>query len=163
MKADTSLTFTFSPNTTWVLPIKSKATLFSWRILWFWQLQVLQSLNLEADDKSTGLPLPHFPPFDSHYQTKFLKLPPVSKSIDNLSRLSKELKKAQKALPDHHISFIHRWESSTNQKHLKVHMVWIAIFFSSVSIWKYTWCGTAFAVRLFQCGLVYTSHSPTFT
>ena len=26
-----------------------------------------------------------------------------------------------------------------------------------------TWCGTALPVRLVQCGLVYTSHSPTFT
>ena len=35
------------------------------------------SLNLEADDKSTWLPLPHSPPLDSLHLTKFLKLPPV--------------------------------------------------------------------------------------
>ena len=43
------------------------------------QIQVLHSLNLEADDKPTGLPLPHFPPFNSLNRTKFLKLLPVLK------------------------------------------------------------------------------------
>ena len=154
VKADTSLTFTFSPNTTWVLPIKSKATLFSWRILWFWQFQVLHSLNLEADDKPTGLPLPHFPPFDGLYHTKFLKLLPVLKIYWKSLRALKKTRNSTESLTwqpclVHTLAGVfYKPTAPTGTHSLDCYI------FPSVSNWKCTWCGTAFAVRLFQCGLV---------
>ena len=64
-------TFTFSPNTTCVLPIKLSATLSSlerhlsnlaWSIfLKFMSKQPFEMLHLEADHKSCGFPLQHLP------------------------------------------------------------------------------------------------------